>query len=240
MAVALENRRQAEPSPTEKEVPPLESGDRLTAQEFLRRYEAMPHVKKAELIEGIVYMGSPVRYKQHGEPDFIAHTWLGAYAAQTPGTEGATNTTAKLDIDNVPQPDVLLRILPKCGGRSRIDDEGYLVGPPELALEICASSQSIDLRDKLIAYRRAGVQEYLVWCTVEKNFTWLLLGKDDYHPNSPDSKGIIRSQVFPGLWLDMQSLLALDAAKVLQSLQLGLNCPEHKAFLAQLTAAGKP
>src|SRR5437870_7287522 len=132
MAIALENRRPAETSPTEKEVPPLESGDRLTAPEFLRRYEAMPQVKKAELIEGIVYMGSPVRYRQHGEPDFIAHTWLGAYAAQTLGTKGATNTTAKLDIDNVPQPDALLRFLSECVGRSSVDVDGYVVGPQEL------------------------------------------------------------------------------------------------------------
>src|ERR1051326_2086110 len=102
MAVALENRRQAEPSPTEKEVPPLESGDRLTAQEFLRRYEAMPEVKKAELIEGIVYMGSPVRYGSHGRPDALVHGWLAAYEAATPGVEFVANTTAQLDTENVP------------------------------------------------------------------------------------------------------------------------------------------
>ena len=39
---------------------PLEHGDHLTREEFERRYEAMPHVRKAELIEGVVYMPSPV------------------------------------------------------------------------------------------------------------------------------------------------------------------------------------
>ncbi len=35
---------------------PLENGDKLTRAEFERRYEAMPHLKKAELIEGVVYV----------------------------------------------------------------------------------------------------------------------------------------------------------------------------------------
>src|SRR5437899_12559284 len=119
MAVGLENQRTGKHSTTPTEMPPLENGDRLTAQEFLRRYEAMRHVKKAELIEGIVYMGSPVPYTQHAQPDGIVQTWLGTYAAHTPGTENAPNATIRLDIDNVPQPDALLRILPECGGRSR-------------------------------------------------------------------------------------------------------------------------
>src|SRR5436309_9645854 len=87
-------------------VPPLENGDRLSRTEFERRYEAMPHLKKAELIEGVVYVGSPVRYTQHGQPDFDVQTWLGVYRAATPGTGGAGNTTVRLDLDNEPQPDV--------------------------------------------------------------------------------------------------------------------------------------
>lgn len=184
-------------------------------------------------------MGSPVRYKQHAKPDGITQTWLGTYAALTPGVEHAPNATTRLDIDNMPQPDALLRILTECGGSSRVDGEGYLVGPPELALEICASSQSIDLGDKLTAYRRAGIPEYLVWRTVEKKFTWLTLGKDDYHDNTPDAQGIIRSQFFPGLWLDVSALLALNASKVLDALHLGLKSPAHKTFVARLRAAGK-
>src|SRR5438445_4246749 len=89
---------------------PLENGDCLTAAEFLRRYEAMPQLKKAELIEGIVYMGSPVRYTVHGRPDALVHLWLSHYEAHTPGVEFVANTTSKLDIENVPQHDSLLRI----------------------------------------------------------------------------------------------------------------------------------
>src|SRR5437868_5273680 len=105
---------------------PLENGDSLSAPEFLRRYEAMPHLKKAELIEGIVYIGSPVRYSLHGQPDSLMHLWLSHYAARTPGLEFVANTTTKLDLENVPQPDNLLRIHEECGGQSRVDKTDYL------------------------------------------------------------------------------------------------------------------
>lgn len=234
MATAVENQRVVKQSRSASSVPPLENGDRLTAREFLRRYEAMPHLKKAELIEGIVYMGSPVRLTQHAAPDGLIQTWLGTYAIATPGTQNATNATSRLDVDNVPQPDGLLRILPESGGHSRVDEEGYLNGAPELAVEICASSASIDLRNKLVVYRRAGVLEYLVWRTEEGRFDWFVLADEEYQPNQPDAAGIIRSGVFPGLWLDVNALLAMNAPKVMEVLQAGLAGPEHAAFVAKL------
>src|SRR3954467_391758 len=104
-------------------VPPLENGDRLTRPEFERRYEAMPHLKKAELIEGVVYVGSPVRYIQHGKPNSDVEIWLGVYRIAPPGLATAGNTTVRLDLDNEPQPDILLRR--EVGGSSRIDEDGY-------------------------------------------------------------------------------------------------------------------
>src|SRR5215216_265089 len=142
-------------------VPPLEGGDRLTRAEFERRYNAMPHLKKAELIEGVVYVPSPVRYTQHGQPDFDIEGWLATYRMATPWTAGATNTTVRLDLDNEPQPDVILRL--ERGGQSHVDADGYLEGAPELAIEVTASHASYDLHDKLRAYRRNGIQEYIVW-----------------------------------------------------------------------------
>lgn len=35
---------------------PLENGDRLSRFEFEHRYQAMPELKKAELVEGVVYI----------------------------------------------------------------------------------------------------------------------------------------------------------------------------------------
>src|SRR6516164_4051067 len=89
---------------TSPRVPALEPGDHLTREEFERRYEAMPGLKKAELIEGIVYMPSPVRVRRHGQPSRHLSAWQGVYEAATPGVLGADNCTARLDLDNEPQP----------------------------------------------------------------------------------------------------------------------------------------
>src|SRR5438034_2530681 len=148
-------------------VPPLQNGDHLGAREFLRRYEAMPEVKKAELINGIVYMGSPVSYEKHGEPDNLVQTWLGTYASATPGVKAAANSTVRLGPDDVPQPDAWLRILPQYGGQARPGPKGYLQGPPELVVEVAASSASIDAREKFAMYRRAGAREHLLWRTLD-------------------------------------------------------------------------
>ncbi len=217
--------------------PPLENGEQLTASEFLRRYEAMPELNKAELIEGIVYMPSPVRL-EHAEPDTLMHGWLMVYAAHTPGTVAASNATVRLDAENVPQPDALLRLLPECGGKARVE-AGYVVGPPELIVEIAASTGSIDLRDKLRAYRRAGVREYLVWRTQDEQFDWFVLEQDEYRRQQPDQNHCLQSAVFPGLVLESRALLARDAAKVLAVLEEHLRQPEHTAFAARLEALSK-
>jgi hypothetical protein len=218
----------------EGSLPLLENGAHLSAREFLRRYEAMPEVKKAELINGIVYMGSPVRLDQHGEPDGLVQGWLCFYAVATPGVRHATNSTTRLDSDDVPQPDGLLRIVPECGGQARVDAKGYLQGGPEMVVEVAASSVSLDVREKLAAYRRAGVREYLVWRTEDGAVDWWVLEDDEYRslPAGPDR--VYRSRTFAGLWLNVPALLARDGAKVMATLQQGLGSPEHAAFAADL------
>jgi len=211
---------------------PLQNGDQLTASEFLRRYDAMPEVKKAELINGIVYMASPVRAKQHGIPDSLMQLWLGTYSAHTPGTRVAANSTVRFDADNVPQPDALLMIDP--GGQASIGKDGYVHGAPELVVEIAASSASLDLHGKLDAYRRAGVREYIVWRPVESQCDWFVLEEDDFVLLSADKGGLLQSRTFPGLVLDVQALLREDAAAVLSGLTRALGKAAHKAFVARL------
>ena len=196
---------------------PLESGDSLHSREFLRRYERMPRVKKAELIEGVVYMGSPVS-TNHAIPDGIIHGWLALYAAHHPSVQFMPNATVILDAENTVQPDALLRRLPEHGGLTRVNDDGYLAGPPELIVEVAASSASIDLRDKRRAYCRNGVREYLVWLVTEARLEWFCLEDDDYRPQLPDAQGVLHSRVFPGLRLPVAPLLAGDTAKVLAAL----------------------
>ncbi len=196
---------------------PLESGEFMHSREFLRRYEYMPQVKKAELIEGVVYMGSPVSVR-HAKPDAMFQGWLVAYASRHPETEALANTTVILDAENTVQPDALLRFLPEHGGLTRVNEAGYLAGPPELIVEVAASSASIDLRDKLRAYCRNGVREYLVWLVAEARLKWFCLEEDDYRLQSADAQGLLHSRVFPGLRLPVEPLLAGDTAKVLAAL----------------------
>lgn len=232
MAVAS-TIRQPHSGPTAT-CPPLENGDRLTREEFECRYDAMPHLKKAELIEGVVYLGSPVRVNVHGAPNSILVTCLGTYQAHTRGTEAADNTTVRLDLDDELQPDAFLRILPEFGGQSQTSDDGYVEGAPELVAEIAASSVSLDLHAKKEVYRKSGVREYLVWRVLDAHIDWWILRNDRYVPLAPDENGIIRSQTFPGLWLDVPALLRSDSTRVLEALQQGLASAEHTNFTATL------
>ena len=215
---------------------PLESGDRLTRAEFERRYEAMPWLKKAELIEGVVYVGSPVRMDVHAEPHSLVVTWLGVYRAATPGLRTGDNGTVRLDTDNEPQPDVLLMIDAAAGGRARLSEGGYVEGAPELVVEVAASSASIDRHDKLRVYRRNGVQEYLVWSVLDRRLEWLVLREGEYVPLEPDDHNVIHSQVFPGLRLAVAALLAGDLAAVLREQQAGFTTTEHRQFVELLAA----
>src|SRR5207253_7509645 len=124
---------------SEATVPPLAFGDKLTREEFLRRWEAHPEIKNAELIGGMVFMPSPVSV-DHGETDNDVGGWLCLYKAATPGTAAGNNTTSYL-LDDVPQPDTYLRILPEYAGRTWVEDK-YLHGTPEFLAEIALSSAS--------------------------------------------------------------------------------------------------
>ncbi len=219
--------------------PPLNSGDRLSRAEFHRRYLAQPEIKKAELIEGVVYVASLVRIKQHSQPHSYIVGWLMVYCAATPGIRMADNGTLKLDVDNEPQPDVSVWIDEKLGGQARIGPDDYLEGAPELIVEVAASSAAYDLHDKRNAYRRSGVQEYLVLLPYEQQIVWYMGQEGEYHELVADAQGILRSVVFPGLWFDPARFWADDLAGLLAVLQQGLAAPEHAAFVERLMALAK-
>jgi Uma2 family endonuclease len=194
----------------------LESGDHLTREEFHRRYCARPDLKKAELIEGVVYVASPVRHTLHGKPHGMVVMWLGTYQLGVPGLEMGDNETVYLDDDNEPQPDVALwREEP---GGAHLDEEGYVVGAPQLVVEVAASSASIDLHAKLRAYERNGVLEYIVWRTLDEAIDWFRLQDGGFIPVQPDERGIIESTSFPGLRLNIPKMLAGDLRGVLAEL----------------------
>ena len=200
-------------------IPPLEPGERLSRQEFERRYDAMPNLKKAELIEGVVYIPSPVHFASHSQPHAHIITWLGVYCSINKDVSIGDNATVRLDTDNEVQPDVLLRLDENKNGRSRISEDDYIEGAPELIVEIAASSASYDLYEKKTVYRRNGVQEYLVWQIYDGRIDWFYLEEGVYKELAPDENGIIQSRVFPGLRLAVEALLGNDITAVLQALQ---------------------
>jgi Uma2 family endonuclease len=218
------------------EPPPLNAGDRLSRAEFERRYQAHPEIKKAELIEGVVYVPSPTRVEQHGEPHGQIVTWLGVYTASTPGVRLADNATIRLDFENELQPDAFLQIKPEFGGQSTVSDDDYLEGPPELIVEIAASSASYDLHDKKRVYARSGVREYVAVQMYEKRIDWFVLREGVYELLEADEQGVFRSGIFPGLWFEVEAFWAGDLAALLAALQKGLGSPEHETFVEQLQA----
>ncbi len=216
-------------------IPPLQTGDRLTRDEFERRYLATKDVKKAELLEGVVYIPSFVGQIEHGVACFDLIGWLGVYRSMTPGVQGGDNSTLRLDLDNEPQPDAFLRILPECGGQSK-NDGGYVAGAPELIAEVAASSVSYDLHVKFNVYRRNGVREYVVWRTWDQAIDWFVLRSGQYERLVPGEDGVHRSEVFPGLWLDSAALLRGDVARVLDVVRQGTATPDHAQFASRLSA----
>ncbi|WP_299413386.1 Uma2 family endonuclease [Acaryochloris sp. IP29b_bin.148] len=219
----------------QEQIFPLENGDRLTRPEFERRYHAMPHQKKAELIEGVVYLPSPLRFEPHAEPHGNLMTWLGIYKAMTPGVRMGDNPTVRLDLDNEPQPDAVLLINTSAGGQCQLSKDGYLEGAPELVAEVAASTAAYDSYDKKVAYRRNGVQEYIVWQVLDQKLDWFSLQGGEYVPLQADETGVIRSQVFPGLWLAVPALLAGEMAQVLSVVQQELDTTEHRTFIDTLS-----
>jgi Uma2 family endonuclease len=217
--------------------PPLLEGDSLTSEEFLRRWEEIPDLKYAELIDGIVYMPSPVSL---GHQDFqlFLGAWLSFYALATPGCRPGSEGTWLMGENQVPQPDIALRILPEYGGQSRVEGL-YAAGAPELIVEVAVSSWSRDFGAKKRLYERAGVREYVIAVPRTRELVGFLLTPGGFRPLETDSDGVLRCGYFPGLWLDMKALWDLDLARMNAVLQQGLATPEHADFAAQL-AKHKP
>ena len=220
-------------------IPPLVDGDRLSREEFHRRYLAMPHIKKAELIEGVVYMPSPVSLVAHAHPHGLIGSWVGAYFAYTTGVSFGVEATLQLEGDNEVQPDMTLFTVRKEDGTSRVGPDGYIDGGPELTIEVAASSVSRDRNAKKRVYLANGVREYIIWRTEAGVIDWFILRDGKYEP-LPLTEGVYKSEAFPGLWLDTAAMLRGDLAGVFSILQQGMATPEHAAFVERLTSSQQP
>jgi Uma2 family endonuclease len=217
-------------------LPPLTPGQRLDRATFHERYAAMPEDVRAELVEGVVYMPSPLG-NAHGELDRNIGGWLFLYKKSTPGVYSPSNATTILGVKNEVQPDGQLRIREESGGSSRVVD-GFVSGPPELIVEVGASSRNYDLGPKKAAYERAGIREYLFLGVVPEEVCWFALRDGRFAELTSGEDGLYRSEVFPGLWLDATALFAADLDALIAALDRGLATPEHAEFAARLAAEG--
>jgi Uma2 family endonuclease len=216
------------------DVPLLHAGDHLPQREFHRRYEAYPDPSaRFELIGGIVYMMTPAGY-DHSKGDYCITGLVFQYERATRGVEGGQNVTVILGESSEPQPDNILMVRADYGGRARIRGKAtrYIVGPPELVFEVAHSSLSIDLYEKRRDYGEGGVLEYLVLDVQRGQVHWFDLRTDEAVTIAAD--GVVRSLVFPGLWIDTAALLAREINRLADCLDRGLASPEHKRFVEEL------
>ncbi|MCC6361941.1 MAG: Uma2 family endonuclease [Bryobacterales bacterium] len=216
-------------SPT---VPRLVTGLRMEREEFLRQWRQIPSLKNAELIDGTVYVASPVS-AEHARYDALVQGWLFLYAANTPGVEHTVNGTW-LTLSSAPQPDAALCIRPEHGGQSRMGGD-FPVGAPELAVEICLASTEHDFGPKLALYQLAGVREYITIDLLGKQIVWRILNDGSYREIS-SVDGIVRSITFPGLWLDTPAFWRIDRPALISTLERGLSTSAHGAFARRLEA----
>ena len=214
--------------------PPLQTGDILSRAEFERRYHTHPEIKQAELIEGVVYIPSPVRLTQQAQSHATIMGWLTVYRAATKGLFLGDNGTVRLDFENEVLPDAFLYVPEKLGGRAKVSEDDYVERPPELIVEIAASSASYDMHQKKRVFARNGAKEYLVFQVYEQKVDWFVLRDGVYKSLQPDEQNVWRSELFPGLWLDAAAFWNDDLSQLLHTLHQGLATPEHQTFAAQL------
>lgn len=215
---------------TDLEIPPLRDGDRLTADEFHRRYEAMPHIINANLINGVVYVTPHFRCA-HGEANATLCGLFGSYTRRLHGIQELINITWRVDAHNEPQPNFVARYTSRRNGNSRYDSDGFLTGVPEFVGEIADDDTvELDAGPKRELYQRIGVREYFLWRVREKRIDWWGLVDGIYQPVPTDHAGVAHSRVFPGFRVNIPVLLRDDARQVADTIDTGLASPEYQAF----------
>lgn len=219
-------------------VPPLlRDGDRLTRDEFLRRWDAMPGLKRAELINGVVSLASPVS-RPNGRFSYLLNAWIAYYEMATPGVESGSGGTWLMSEADVPQPDLDLRILPAAGGLSR-DQGNYPAGTPELVVEVGQTTHSKDAGEKLRLYEREGVREYITVRPQRRQITWRASVRRKFTEILPAKNGFYRSRVFPGLWLDPAAFWNQDLPGLAAAVQAGVATLDHARFIQTLARRGR-
>jgi Uma2 family endonuclease len=210
----------------------MHNGDKMSQREFSKIYSKLPEPYKAELVAGIVYEPPPPTLL-HSVGDLDLSALLRYYTAYTPGTQSGHDCSVILSDEDQVQPDSFLRVLPELGGQSA-NWRRKIKGAPELVAEVSFSSRSIDLHIKKERYAKFGVKEYIIFCVEPSLIQGLNLASGEMLPM--DENGVIRSEIFPGLWIDARSLSTGDYKSAFETLSLGLQSSQHKAFVDLLAS----
>lgn len=216
------------------ETPLLFDGQRLDQPSFHELYLQTPEKFRAELIDGVVYLRNGRVSAAHGEAHASLIWWLGLYSMETPGTTGLGRVTILLGPRSELEPDTTLLIDPESGGWTHTNQEGLLVGSPELVVEVSDDTLDIDMGDKKNDYERAGAAEYLLFDVPHRKIRWYAHREGRFVPLPRVDGGLYQSHAFPGLWLDEVALLRGDYKAVMAVLQRGLESPEHADFVERL------
>jgi Uma2 family endonuclease len=214
--------------------PILFDGQRLDQPTFHELYSQMPEGFRAELIDGVVRLMNMPLYSDHGRPDANLTGLLCMYSFETPGTIVQIATPTRLGPKSEVQPDSALLIDPAFGGRTFDDERGLTTNAPELVVEIASSTLRLDLNAKKRVYEEAGALEYVVLDVPHQKFHWFALNEGRFEPLEIDPDGLYRSKVFHGLWVDEAAFVRNDGRAMTTSLRLGLESPEHAAFVERL------
>ena len=217
---------------------PLCEGEQLPREEFMRRWEAMPDLKFAELIDGIVHMPSPIS-RIHCDFHARLFGWLWTFGSATPGCTLLPAGTWLMSDDSAPQPDLAFCILSERGGQSSIEGE-YSAGVPELIVEISYTTGARDSGIKQRLYERSGVLEYIIVKPQKRQIVWNELAAGKYREIQPGADGLLRSRVFPGLWLNAEALWNNDHTALSKAIQQGTSTPEHAGFVRKLASNFTP
>ena len=213
---------------------PLVDGDCLSAREFLKRYLPCRGTVKAELIGGLVAMETGSETASMDLSTSMIRSCLRSYAIQTPGTQMDSDAVVVLGWDTVPQPSLVLRVLPDYGGRSRMSTTKVIEQAPELMVDFATNEGAFDQRGKLRAFRANGVGEYLVWWSDSRTLDWYTLERGEYTLVLPDFNGVLASPSFPGLRLNHSALVNQTSGAFMATLQTSLQSPEHASFVERL------
>jgi len=220
-------------------VRPLQGGERMRRNEFERRFDATPGLKRAELVEGTVWIPPQMGEVRYGSARMALIGLIGSYCAATPGVSGGAHGHIRLDAVNMPQPDVSVHLGKAYGGQSRIDADGYLEGAPEFVADVVRQRAEWPT-GRVEALRRNGVREFAVWRVDDCLIDWFVVRDGKQERLEMGADGVYRSRVLPGLWVDPVALLTDERARAMAVMRQGIASPEQGEFIERLKrAAGK-